>query len=601
MAKKLNTAQPLVISYLRFSTAEQLKGDSTRRQTDLADDWCRRNGRTLTDRLDDKGVSAFRGKNTRTGALATFLELVQAGTVPPGSILLVEDLDRISRQKPHKALSLFFDIVDSGVTVVTLRDGAEYSPGNLDMNRLMMSVMRFCLAHDESDKKSGRLAEAWAEKRKQIASTPLTGRLPAWLKIAGDKIVVNETRADIVREMFRLALDGHGLTAITRKANERWTAMGKAAHFARSTVAKILHSEHVIGIFQPHKMQNDDSTSGKRRVAVGKPVTDYYPSIIDAGTFWAVQKMLRDKKKTAGPSGQFVNIFQGLIFNLDDQSPMVISNKGKEGRKYVSAAATEGRKGAASYVLFPAVTLEAAILYELAHRGRLHFEDTTGADTKQELAATEGQIVAKGERVGQLRQALLVVPDVVTVAETLGQLETEIKGLEKRAAELRSELAATDTKTGEDALQEVASVVATQQWADDDQDRRIKLRTAIRRLVKRIDCRVSRDGHRRRCEVVVTNGKAISFVVEIHTKRPGEVRMTTTSGQPLMDLDLGGDRTGTATVSAAQVEQIKAMWSEGLGGVTIARKMSLSTSTVYRHKPSDWKPRPRGGRWYPKA
>jgi hypothetical protein len=77
--KKLNTSRPLIISYLRFSRPEQAKGDSTRRQNDLADKWCEANGHKLTDRLDDKGISAFRGRNHNKGALSQFMELVCDG------------------------------------------------------------------------------------------------------------------------------------------------------------------------------------------------------------------------------------------------------------------------------------------------------------------------------------------------------------------------------------------------------------------------------------------------------------------------------------------------------------------------------------------
>ena len=58
-------------SYLRFSTPEQSKGDSLRRQTALADEYAKRHGLTLDTELNlrDLGVSAFRGDNVAVGAL----------------------------------------------------------------------------------------------------------------------------------------------------------------------------------------------------------------------------------------------------------------------------------------------------------------------------------------------------------------------------------------------------------------------------------------------------------------------------------------------------------------------------------------------------
>jgi DNA invertase Pin-like site-specific DNA recombinase len=93
-------------SYLRFSTPEQTRGDSFRRQLGLARDYAARFGLELDESLSfkDVGVSAFRGRNSETGQLAVFQEAVSSGLVPEGSFLLVESLDRISRQAARKAL-----------------------------------------------------------------------------------------------------------------------------------------------------------------------------------------------------------------------------------------------------------------------------------------------------------------------------------------------------------------------------------------------------------------------------------------------------------------------------------------------------------------
>src|ERR1700758_3230486 len=114
-------AAPKAYSYLRFSTPEQAKGDSLRRQTALADDYAKRHGLTLDTELNmrDLGVSAFRGDNAQA-ALGAFLQAVRDGLVPSGSLLLVEALDRVSRQSARKAVRILEDIVEAGITVVTL-------------------------------------------------------------------------------------------------------------------------------------------------------------------------------------------------------------------------------------------------------------------------------------------------------------------------------------------------------------------------------------------------------------------------------------------------------------------------------------------------
>jgi DNA invertase Pin-like site-specific DNA recombinase len=46
----------------------------------------------------DAGLSAFDGSNITRGKLGRFLDDVQAGRIPRGSSLIVESLDRLSRQ-----------------------------------------------------------------------------------------------------------------------------------------------------------------------------------------------------------------------------------------------------------------------------------------------------------------------------------------------------------------------------------------------------------------------------------------------------------------------------------------------------------------------
>ena len=85
-------------SYLRMSTEEQLKGDSPRRQKTAAA-YAEEHNWELVDSLENIGISAFKGKNRKAGALKVFLDLVEKGKIPSGSFLLVESLDHLSRER----------------------------------------------------------------------------------------------------------------------------------------------------------------------------------------------------------------------------------------------------------------------------------------------------------------------------------------------------------------------------------------------------------------------------------------------------------------------------------------------------------------------
>ena len=139
-----------------MSTEPQLRGDSRRRQLEGSRAYAQANDLELAEgaELEDIGVSAFTGANVREGALGRFVEAVKAGSVKPGSYLIVESLDRLSREQVLTALSLFLSIIQGGIHLVTLADGHVYRPGTTELPDLMMSLMIMSRAHEESQTKS---------------------------------------------------------------------------------------------------------------------------------------------------------------------------------------------------------------------------------------------------------------------------------------------------------------------------------------------------------------------------------------------------------------------------------------------------------------
>jgi DNA invertase Pin-like site-specific DNA recombinase len=219
-------------SYVRFSTPEQMHGDSLRRQTERAKAWADAHNLEIDETLTfhDYGVSAYRGGNAETGALGAFLDAVEDGTVAKGTYLIVESLDRISRQAPRKAARTMEAIVEAGVNLVDLEDnGRIYNTDTLDGDGIafLIMVIRFVRANQESAMKSARLLSAYENKRKRAATekTLFTRELPAWLCVneASKQITVREGRGEIISAMFEKASGGWGPHKIARWLNEQGT------------------------------------------------------------------------------------------------------------------------------------------------------------------------------------------------------------------------------------------------------------------------------------------------------------------------------------------------------------------------------------------
>lgn len=118
--KMKNPQRQKAYSYVRFSTTDQKKGDSLDRQMEKTLKYIKEHDLELdtTLNLTDAGVSAFKGKNVDEGRLGQFIQAIDYGRVRKGSYLIVESLDRPSRQNVEDALELFLRIIRKGIIIV---------------------------------------------------------------------------------------------------------------------------------------------------------------------------------------------------------------------------------------------------------------------------------------------------------------------------------------------------------------------------------------------------------------------------------------------------------------------------------------------------
>jgi len=302
---------PRAYSYIRFSKPEQAFGDSLRRQAQLSQEYAEKHNLELDTTLNmrDLGLSGFHGTNLERGALRKFLEHVKQGQIAKGSVLIVENLDRLTRQQVLDALHLFTSIIQSGITIVTLTDEMTYTEESVNANptQLMMSILILVRAHEESLNKSKRSFAFWKGRLAKIHQQKMTRQCPEWLCLPPPKteFKIIPDRVEIVQKIFQLKLEGHGSQNITRILNETdkfWNPSG----WQKTYIEKILHQPAVYGAYQPYTAQ------GRKRVPVGEPILGYYPEIVPEATFLRVQEVLRKNWRKAGQVGKVNNLFTHL-------------------------------------------------------------------------------------------------------------------------------------------------------------------------------------------------------------------------------------------------------------------------------------------------
>jgi DNA invertase Pin-like site-specific DNA recombinase len=369
----MRSSRPKAYSYIRFSTPEQISGDSLRRQTQAAAEYAAVHNLELVQGCyDDLGISAYHGANAETGMLSKFIDAVRDKTIPRGSYLLIESMDRLSRAKPRRALRLLENICDEGITVVTLSDGKIYTEETLDDDPMayMWAFMTAIRANEESAVKSRRMKAAWATKRTAVAEKVLTARIPCWLKLAGirpdRRFEIIEERAAVVRRIYEMSLQGIGQNRIAEILNqEAVPPFDRARRWHASYMMRLLRSESVIGTYLTRVVEPIE-TNQKNVVPIGR-IDGYYPAIVEFSTFDDVQTM----RATKTESGTYVvratsrNILAGLGRCIICGSTTALVTKHRKYRYIVCSRALTGKT--CDYVSVSHALVETALLKDGQH------------------------------------------------------------------------------------------------------------------------------------------------------------------------------------------------------------------------------------------
>lgn len=322
---------PLAYSYIRFSTKDQLQGDSLRRQTELSERYCEEHGLTLAEApFEDKGVSAFKGSHAATGALSDFTRLVDSGRIKAGSYLLVESFDRLSREDTDTAMARFLELRSKGIVIVTLADNKVFDKtsdtSKMTMD-LMYSLMIMGRAHEESQMKSKRLSAAWSAKRKkaQEENAPMSRKCPAWIELVDGKYRLIPEKAKVVKYIVDMTLAGIGKGTVTRSLNRNGVPpFGRGQRWWDSYIQKILESPALYGTYQPKQGGVPD----------GSPIDNYYPAVIDKDTFYKM-RAARATPIARGRKGKvFTNLLSGIATCSKCSGNLGYFDKGKPPKGY---------------------------------------------------------------------------------------------------------------------------------------------------------------------------------------------------------------------------------------------------------------------------
>lgn len=333
--------KPRVYSYIRFSSADQSTGDSLRRQTEAARRYAAANGLELDESLTmrDLGRSAYAGHHVTEGALGEFLTACDKGLVPPGSVLVVEAVDRLTRLDHLDAVTLLGRLLKhADLHVVQLNRTFTNEIVRHDMGAIFTLIGAITLGHQESQQKSHRVGAAWEQKRKAAKETgkKLTNRAPAWLSPTLTGFEPIPERVTIILDIFERFNRGESQDSITQGLNQNKVAVwGRGIRWNRSYIAKIIRSESVVGVLKMGRKRKVDVTR-----TIVESVPDYYPAIVDPELFEEANRRLKAGTLGRAPSK---NPLQGLLKCPHCNGSITREWKGAKARaKLVCSAVRDG-------------------------------------------------------------------------------------------------------------------------------------------------------------------------------------------------------------------------------------------------------------------
>ena len=323
--------------YCRLSRDDELAGESnsiTNQKSILSKYANENNFQNIKFFVDD----GYSGTTFTRPAFMEMMELAESGKI---GTIIVKDHSRLGRNRLVVGQLLEEDFVRLNIRYIAIMDNIDSSKG---LNDFLPIQDWFNEMHAKSTSQKVRAVL----KNKGESGISLANNVPYGYKkdeIDKTKWLVDETSAEIVKEIFNLFIQGHGTFEIARILRERKVLTPSEYNLSISTnstnqeyqykwcgttVAGILDRQEYIGDTVNFK---STTRSYKDKTRINLPKEDRkifkntHEPIIDEYT-WNITKQLRNNRKKRAKSGK-KSIFSGLLFCNDCgkkmyfQSPVV--------------------------------------------------------------------------------------------------------------------------------------------------------------------------------------------------------------------------------------------------------------------------------------
>ena len=462
--------------YCRISSELQASGDGLDRQEARLNAYIQNKGVSLGldcnnyELIVDSGKSAFKGHHLASDSgLGKLFARVEAGLID-GTALICESLDRFSRQNPFKAMKYLSLLADHDIELHDVEQNLVI--GKANKMSLTMATIIAQRAYDESTLKSVRIKSGWNKRRDKAKASGqyMIKNTPPWIDIQDDKYVLN-SKAEIVREVFDLYLNGIGSYTIGKTLNEQ----GKLLTDVKWTTAKIcklLRNCRAKGDYLSNSLdRNFDKDTEEVNSIV---IENLYPAIVTEAEFEQVQRNLknhnyvgriRDNKKQTVFGGMFKCSLCGAAL------PVKINGKYRYA-KCIAATEQHGCEG----VNLNYTVLEKTIL---SHVKKVDFERVYKSTDVSELDTVRGMLSDTQKNIDEFAEGLKKIKTAGRIPsfdmlDTKAQLEEKLVALKSQLQQLENSESIKNI-TLSDSIYDISNVAE-----------RSRLELELRKVIKEI-------------------------------------------------------------------------------------------------------------------
>ena len=303
--------QKITALYERLSSEDDLQGESNSivNQKKLLESYARKHGFKNPRHFTDDGVSGTRFD--RQG-LNEMLEEIDNGNV---NTVIIKDMSRLGRDYLRVGL-LMERFRDENIRLIAVNDNLDTDKGEDDFIPFR-NIIHEWYARDASRKITAHY-RAKGNEGKRLTSTPIYGYAYDENR---ENWIVDEETAEIVKRIFKLTIEGHGICTIARmltedkiirpgyykvqmqngKGNKACLDEAEKCTWTGTTVAQIISKPEYRGAtvnFRYRKRSYKDKSHTKNEPQNMLIFENTHPAIIDPETWETAQRCRKTIKRT---------------------------------------------------------------------------------------------------------------------------------------------------------------------------------------------------------------------------------------------------------------------------------------------------------------